>query len=47
MVNCQVKMMGKDAGNSSVNMNFIQTEVNIVNRFSRFMIGHFQQSIKS
>ena len=30
-----------------VNMNFIQTEVNIVNRFSRFLIGHFQQSIKS
>lgn len=30
-----------------VNMNFIQTEVNIVNRFSRFLIDHFQQSIKS
>ena len=45
MVNCQVKMRGKDAVNT-INMNFIQIDAQIVNSFSRFLMGHLEQSIK-
>lgn len=44
MVNCQVKMRGKDAVNSC--KHFCQIDMNIVNSFSHFLMGYLQRSIK-